>query len=194
MAKPLPLDEQIESAAMLAVRARVHCGLWWTTASAAGRALFHEALDEHWEAWRFVEHAQFIAFMVTIHNLFGDRRGTIRFKELSRQLGGVAVDLIADAQPLADKVRHFRDELFAHRTDKLSYRDVFKRGSISGNDMIHLADAGVTIAATMLEARGLAAQPADDLSVSEMARILAALQRHYEGDMQARREGPDQPG
>ncbi len=194
MAKPLPLDEQIKSAAMLAVRARVHCGLWWTTASAAGRALFHDALDEHWGAWRFVEHAQFLAFMVTTHNLYGDRRGTIRFKELSRQLGGVAADLVAEAQPLADKVRHFRDELFAHRTDKLSYGEVFKRGSISGNEMIRLADLSVTIAAAMLEARGLPAQPADDLSVGEMARILAALQRQYEGDEQARRESPDQPG
>lgn len=109
-------------------------------------------------------------------------------------MGGVAVDLIADAQPLAGKVRHFRDELFARRTDKLSYGEVSKCGSISGNDMLHLADAGVTIAAAMLEARGLPAQPVDDLSVGEMARILAALQRHYGGDEQARRESPDQPG
>lgn len=186
MAKPLPLDEQIKSAAMLAVRARVHCGLWWTTASAAGRMRFHEALDEHWEAWRFVEHAQFIAFMVTTHNLFGDRKGTIRFKELSRQLDGVAANLIADAQPLADKVRHFRDELFAHRTDKLSYREVFARGSISGNDMICLADMGVAIGAIMLKARGLPSEPADQHSVREMARILTLLQRHYDVSAQER--------
>jgi len=91
-------------------------------------------------------------------------------------------------------VRHFRDGLFAHRTDKLSYGEVFKRGSISGNEMIRLADLSITIAAAMLEARGLPAQPADDLSVGEMARILAALQRQYEGDEQARRESPDQAG
>jgi hypothetical protein len=193
VAKQLPIDDQITSAAKLAVRARVHCGLWWTTASAEGRVLFHEALDEHWGAWRFVEHAQLVAFMVTIHNLYDDRSGTIRFKELSRQLGGVATDLIAEAQPLADKVRHFRNELFAHRTDKLSYAEVFKRGNISGNDMIRLAEMGVAIAATMLEARGLPAQPADDLSIAEMARILATLQRHYEVDTPARQDSLDQP-
>ena len=118
--------------------------------------------------------------MVTIHNLFGDRRGTIRFKDLSRELGGVAANQITEAKPFADKVRPFRDELFAHRSDKLSYAEVFKRGNISGNDMIRLADMAVAIAATMLEARGLPSQPVDDLSIAEMARILTALQHHYE--------------
>ncbi len=180
MAKPLPLDDQIVRAAKLAVRARVHCGLWWTTASAAGRSLFHEALDEHWGAWRFVEHAQFIAFMVTTHSLFGDRHGTIRFKRLSKQLDGIASGLIAEAEPITLKVRQFRDQLFAHRSDKLSYSEVFDRAAITGNEMIRLADLSVQIASQMLEARQLPEQPADDISVEEFGRILAVLQRHYE--------------
>ncbi|HWK36636.1 hypothetical protein [Sphingomonas sp.] len=180
MAKPLDLDEQITSAAKLAVRARVHCGLWWSTASAAGRALFHEALDEHWNAWRFIEHAQFVAFMVTIHNLFGDRHGTIRFKKLSAELGDVAADQIAEAEPMASKVRQFRDQLFAHRSNKLTYAQVFERADITGNEMIQLADAAVKIATAMLDARGLPKQPADDSPIEDFAEVLATLQRHYE--------------
>lgn len=182
MTKALPLDDRINSAAMLAGRARVHCGLWWTTASAAGRAHFHEALEEHWEAWRFVEHAQFLAFMVTIHNLFGDRNGTIRFKQLSKELGGIAADQIAEAELLAAKVRHFRDQLFAHRSDKLTYAEVFKRADITGNDMMRLADLAIAISATMLQARGLPEQIASDLPASEMSRIFAILQRYHEAE------------
>lgn len=104
--------------------------------------------------------------MVTSHNLFGDRKGTIRFKELSRELGGIAANQIAEAQPLADQVRHFRDELFAHRTDKLSYAEVFKRSDISGNDMIRLADAAV--AATIRWCRPRSAGAGSFIAISLM--------------------------
>ena len=182
MAKQLSLDEQIISAAKLAVRARVHCGLWWTTASAAGRSLFHDALDEDWAAWRFVEHAQFVAFMVTTHNLYGDRRGTIRFKILSAKLDRVASDLISEATPIAAKVRQFRDQLFAHRSDKLPYDEIFRRAEITANQMTHLAELSVEIAANMLEARGLPEHPADDVSIEALGRILAKLQRQYDAE------------
>ena len=180
MAKTLPLDDQLTGAAKLAVRARVHCGLWWATASAAGRSLFHEALDEHWGAWRFVEHANFIAFVVTTHNLFGDRHGTIRFKHLSKQMGGVASEFLSEAKPIAIKVGQFRDQLFAHRSDKLTYSEVFKRAEMTGNDMIRIADLSVQIAAKMLHERGLPDLPTDEHSVEEFGRILATLQRHYD--------------
>lgn len=180
MAKPLPLDERIMSAAKLAVRARIHCDLWWSTASADNRVRFHDALDEHWEAWRFIEHAQFIAFMVTIYNLFGDRHGTIRFKKLSEELGGIAAEQIKEAESLAEKVRCFRDQLFAHRSDKLGYAQVFERAAITRDEMIRLAEAAVRISAAMLEARSLPEQPANDLPIKAIARILDTLQRDYE--------------
>ncbi len=132
----LAIEQQIDTASRMALRAHVHFDLWWLTASQEGRSR-HPAIGEHWEHLRFLQHGQLAGVVGEIHALLDDDKRTICLpailRELERQrhiqLPEVARNLKA-ARPAFRKLQLLRNNVFAHRTAKKTYEDMFKDANI----------------------------------------------------------------
>lgn len=144
MATRLPLDERIIAAARMAMRASVHFDLWWLTASKEGREQY-EAIDDHWEHLRFLQHGQLVAVVGEVHALLDNNKRTISLPVLLDELQqrhGITIPAarqgLAGARPLFNKLRLLRNNVFAYRTARKSYNAMFEDAKIQPDQLREL--------------------------------------------------------
>ena len=160
MTQKLPIDERIMAAARMAMRASVHYDLWWITASTAGRKQY-SAIEVHWEHLRFLQHGQLVSCVGEVHALLDNDRRTISLPvltdELRRKHGLHVVsaeEKLADIRPLFTKIRLLRNNVFAHRTARKSYDDMFTDAQLKPEQIQAMIQTCIDVANDLLIAIG----------------------------------------
>ena len=181
MAATLPLKEQIEAASRMALRCHTHLALWRLTAGAEGRQRHREVLDEHWEHLRFLEHGQLVTAVLELHSLLDADNSTINLpnlvSEVKKQSGAKPAlqDALLSTVATFSKVRILRNAVYAHRTKKKSYADMFKQAAITPDDLQQLVVTCIKIANELREQVGLEAEAPTSLPVEWFERMLLRL-------------------
>src|SRR5215813_8946241 len=85
MPTPLPLDERLERAGQLVVRARIFYDLWFTFEDAKTHSATVDVTERFGAFFAFDAHAHFVAFVVHIAALFERRYGTINLQGLAKE-------------------------------------------------------------------------------------------------------------
>ena len=138
------LKRNAEIASRSLFRANVFFELWWQSAGVEGRREFKEFWDEHWEFWRFNEHAMQFTFVVYAASLFERRSNTVNFGQLWDKAQNYTQDeslkkefasLWGSTQPIAKSVLILRSNVMAHRSTKLSYTDAFKKANVTPDQL-----------------------------------------------------------
>ena len=160
MAGKLPLEDRLDAAAKMAMRASVHFDLWWLTASQEGRQEY-TAIENHWEHLRFLQHGQLVAVVGEVHALLDDDKRTISLPtildELQRHhkhsISGAKAALRA-AKPVFRKLRLLRNNVFAHRTARKSYNAMFEDAKMTPDQLRELINVCIAVTNEMLAALG----------------------------------------
>lgn len=159
----LPIDDRVERAAQLVLRARIFLDIWFYFESSDTRPLILDTMQEYSEFFRFAPYAHFVAFIVTIAALFDKRRGTISLLHLAGEMkrdGLLSIEietevskLVSQAEPLKSKIAILRHNAFAHRSASLSHNDVFAMAAVTPLQMRDLTDIALKIANQLARAR-----------------------------------------
>lgn len=194
MTTRLPIDERLETAGQLIVRARVFYDIWWFYESAETRPTIIDTMKEYSEFFRFDPHAHFVSFIVHIAALLEKRNDTITLPSLANEMkasglistqeAAKADALLGQATPLASKVVILRSNLFAHRSAALSYSEAFKTADVTPNELRDLTDIALKIVNCLLIVRGLKDHVFNTLPLTDAEAILKALGQHDVGDTQ----------
>lgn len=160
----MPIDERIERAAQLVLRTRCFFDIWIYYEGKETRPAIIDTMQNFSEFFRFDTHANFVAFIVHIYALFETRKDTINLPRLVKEMKAnkllptkeaAEVDsLVRGAMPLTSKVTILRNNLFGHRTAKMTYADVFKSAKVTANQLRELTDIALKVVNRMLRARG----------------------------------------
>jgi hypothetical protein len=180
----LPLDERLERAGQLVVRARIFYDLWFTFEDAKTRPATLDVTERFGAFFAFDPHAHFVAFVVHIAALFERRYGTINLQGLAKEAKeanlipaqAAEIDALFDeAAPLVSKVTLLRSNLFAHRSATLPYDAVFKKANVTADQLRDLTDIALKIVNRLLLARGLRDHMFNYMPLEEAKAILEAL-------------------
>ena len=134
------IKNHAEIASRVLFRANVFFESWWQSAGVEGRRAFKQFWDEHWEFWRFNEHAMQFAFVVYSASLFETRTDTVNFGGLWRETKPYRSDgaletefeyMWTEIQPVAKSVIVLRSNAMAHRSKALSYNNAFKIANVT---------------------------------------------------------------
>ena len=163
MPNPLPIDERLETAAQLVLRTRIFYDIWRFFEGEVTRPAILDTMRCYAEFFRFDPHAHFVAFVVHIAALFEKpQKSTINLPRLAKESGlnsaqdATEIDaLLRKAKPLASKATILRNNLFAHRSDTLSYSDAFKKADVTPNELRDLTEIALKIVNRLLTMRGL---------------------------------------
>jgi AbiU2 len=182
---PLPIDDRIERAAQLVLRARIYFDVWFYFEGRDTRAGIMETMQEYSEFFRFAPHAHFVAFIVSIAALFDKRRDTITLPGLVREMGKAnllpaqtksdVTALIAQAGPLVSKITILRHNAFAHRSATLSYDEAFKAAAVTAFQMRELTEIALKIANCLTQARGRGEHFFNELVRNDAEAMMKAL-------------------
>lgn len=181
MAAALPLKEQIEAASRMALRCHTHLALWRVTAMAQGRERHRVVLDDHWEHLRFLQHGQLVTALLELHSLLDAHESTINLPHLvaalEEQKGSLPLlrDALASTRNQFAKVRLLRNSVFAHRTRKKSYNDVFTSAAITPDRLQELVVTCIKIANELRVEIGLVDEAPSPLPVEYYERMLRQL-------------------
>lgn len=187
VAKPLPLNERLDTAAQLVKRARIFYDIWWFYEGADTRPKIIDTLRLYSEFFRFDSHAHFVAMVLHLAGLFEPRNGTINFAALIREAkaDGVAKEAIDSAEAalqsvkeLPPKVAILRSNLFAHRSASLSYDEAFRKADMKPDQLRDLTIEGLRIANILLLARGCSEQYFHDLGRRDVEQLINDLANH----------------
>jgi AbiU2 len=191
MRSPLPIKNRVDRAVQLVLRARIFFDIWFYFEAKQTRSTIFETMCEYNEFFRFMPHANQVAFVVTTVALFDKRADTISLPNLARemtrngQLSGVDVTevsrLLMSAKPLESKVTILRHKAFAHRSAHTSFDDVFKEASITADQMRQLTEIALRIANKLAEACGASVGFFNELPREDAARMMLALQESQHG-------------
>jgi hypothetical protein len=185
---PLPLDHRLERAAQLVIRSRKFFDVWSFLEDAKGYTATHEVMDAHFSEFFVVTiHAHFVAFVVHMAALFEKRQDTINLRRLINEMKATAMlpskaaaeidALLAEAEPLAKKVIILRNNLFAHRSEFVSYTSAFEIASVTADDLLHLTELALKIANQLLYAKNLPDQSFNPGARENAEALLEALLR-----------------
>jgi hypothetical protein len=185
MRAPLPIDDRIERAAQLVLRARIFFDIWFYFEGRDTRASIFKTMEEYSEFFRFAPHAHFVALIVSIAAVFDKRRDTIALPGLAREMDKAnllppqtksEVDaLMAQAAPLASKVTILRHNAFAHRSATLSCDDAFKAAAVTVLQMRELTEIALKIANHLTQARGRGQHFFNELAREDAEAMMKAL-------------------
>ena len=139
MGAKLDVADRVKIAADLSYRAQVFHATWFGIASRDGRAKYAHALDEHAEVLIMAQAAHMVALVCALHSLFERSVKTVNLPAIDAELGGIAGDLIEEAQVTAAKVAKLRHNLFAHRSGRLTQAEIYRLAAITPDDLRWLA-------------------------------------------------------
>jgi len=187
MASPLPIDVRLEAAAQLVLRSRIFYDIWAYFEGADTRLAIIDTMRIYNEFFRFAPHAHFVAFIVQTAALFDRHKGTISLPHLlqemktddliSAQDAAVVDSLISQAKPFTRSIAILRNKAFAHRSDDISYDDVFKMAAVTARQLRELTETALNIANCLLVARGRSEKFFNELPQNDAEATLKALGR-----------------
>ena len=185
MAQHLPLDDRIRTASELLKRARIFFDVWWLYEGQATRSGILDAMNEFPDYFRFDSHAQFVAHIVHMAMLYEGRGDTTNLyalkKELIARLDAKALasldQLFANAQPIEKKVRILRNNVFAHRSARITYDDVFKMAKVTPDQLRELTQISQSIVNVFLATVGHADLEFQTFPVEQLKRLLKDIDR-----------------
>ncbi|HEX5340370.1 MAG TPA: hypothetical protein VFX47_05775 [Gammaproteobacteria bacterium] len=184
MVTALPLDEQLDTAAQLAKRARIFYEIWWLYEGADTRLQILPTMNGYPEFFRFDSHAHFVSMIVHLSALFENRADTVNLNALIRaaKTSGVSAEaidransLLTQVEGLSQKVAILRNNLFGHRSASLSYARAFERANVQPDQLRDLAAAALRIVNVLLVSRGRDEQFMHELSGQHARRMLNDL-------------------
>ena len=138
------IKNHVEITSRVLFRANVFFESWWQSAGVEGRRSFKQFWHEHWEFWRFNEHAMQFAFVVYSASLFETRSDTVNFDRLWRETKPYRSDAALETefeelwtaiQPVAKSVIILRSNAMAHRSKALAYDDAFRRANVTPDQL-----------------------------------------------------------
>ncbi len=159
----LTLIQRIELAAELIKRARVYYDIWWFFNSNDTRPRISKTIKRYSEFFRFDSHAHFVSMVIYLYGLFETRHNTINFTSIAADAASSGYKpeiiktirgLIIDNKALTSKLAIIRSHLFAHRSSRFSYTEVFRKAGITPFQFRDLTDTGLQIANLLLSAYG----------------------------------------
>jgi AbiU2 len=132
-----------KTASKMLFRANVYFEAWLQSAGVDGRRQFKDFWQEHWEFWRFNEHAMLFAFIVYMAGLYEKRFDTVNFRSVWKNAKPYAdtdqlnrYNLIwKSATPTAQSIAILRSNAMAHRSMKLSYIEAFKKANVTPDQL-----------------------------------------------------------
>lgn len=160
----LPFDERLDRAGQLIILARRFFDVWFLYESTDSRPIILEAMNRFPEFFRFDSHAHLVAMVNHLAFLYEKKKDTINFEALIKE--ATSNNLISDAiinkvneklksvTHLRPKIKILRDKLFSHRCSSVSYEEAFRLAAITPYQFRDLTDAGISIANSLLVARG----------------------------------------
>src|SRR5262249_55156143 len=185
---PLPLDERLERAGQLVVRARKFYDVWAFLRDATRRPSTYDLIDAHFsEFFTFTIEAHFVAFVVHMAALF-ERKDTINLRTLAGEMEAenmpsqavAEVDaLFRDANPLAAKVAILRNNVFAHRSASISYALAFEMADVTEGQLLKLTEIALDIVNQLLRARTLPDQNFNPAAREQAGALIEALLRDH---------------
>jgi len=185
MATSLPIDERLETAAQLVLRARIFYDIWRFFEGMETRPAIIDTMRLYGAFFRFDPHAHFVAFIVHIAALFENRNDTVNLARLAKEMkeaglvsaqDTIEVDaLLSQAAPLASKAAILRNNRFAHRSGTLSSDDAFKKAAVTPNELRGLTETALKIVNRLLIARGLKDHVFNTLPLKHAEAMMKAL-------------------
>jgi hypothetical protein len=180
--KALSLDRQIDRLAQHVIRARLFLDLWFYFEEHDSRTKIFDTMDKYSDFFRFAPHAYFVAHVVYIAGVFEQRNDTINFGAIARRAQDDGrfdetkfVALRTAAAPIAKKAIILRHNAVAHRTNRMSYDEVFDLAKITPAELRELTDSALELCNLLLAARGLPAQYFNPLPKQAAEQMMAAL-------------------
>jgi hypothetical protein len=179
-----PLDWRLDRVGQHIVRARLFLDLWYYFEEHKSRQNIIETMREFNEFFRFTPHAYFASFVVYIAGVFETRSDTINLPALIKEMktSGVlsiercAVDcLMEKAKPLAKKATILRHKAIAHRTNEMSYDDVFRLAGVRPDELRVLTDIALDIANRLLASSNLKQRDFTHLPIKAAEQMMVAL-------------------
>jgi hypothetical protein len=176
--------DDVDLAGHLAVRARVFLDIWWVYEGEPTRKKYLATMNRFSEFYRFDPHAHFVAMVMYLSQLFEPRGDTLNFPSLLKSAPSAEVatsvtehglSILDAANPLVSKVMILRSNLFAHRSAKLSYAEVFELAKVTADELRELSDAALRIANVLGEAAGACEKIVHVLSPAHTEGVLKAL-------------------
>jgi hypothetical protein len=176
--------EDVDLAGQLAVRARVFLDIWWIYEAVHTRGKYLATMNRFSEFYRFDSHAHFVAMVMYLSQLFEPRDDTLNLPSLAQKAssGGVAQSVTEQARlaldaarPLISKVMILRSNLFAHRSAKLSYAEVFDLAKVTPDQLRELSDFALRIVNLLGEAVGTDEKFVHSLSAAHAEAVLKTL-------------------
>ncbi|QIG49213.1 hypothetical protein G5V57_16705 [Nordella sp. HKS 07] len=160
----LPLDDRIRTASELLKRARIFFDVWWLYEGQATRSGILDAMNEYPDYFTFDSHAHFVAHIVHMAMLYEGGGDTTNLRALRKELGArldakavASLDqLFAKAHQTEKKVRILRNNVFAHRSARITYDDVFKMAKLTPGQLRELTEASRDTVNIFLETIGQA--------------------------------------
>lgn len=191
MAKRLPVDERLETAGQLVLRARIFYDIWRYYEGAETRPKILDTMNEYSEFFRFDPHAHFVSFIVHIAALFESRDDTINIPSLAQEFeasGAVSAATVSAINRLLDNVKTqrtgvvvLRHNLFAHRSSSITYADAFKKASLTPNQLLELTEVALQIVNGLLRERGLKEHFFNQLPLAHAQAMLKSLAHQPSG-------------
>lgn len=180
-----PLNQRLDRLGQQIVRAMLFYDLWFYFEENNSRRKIIKTMRDYGEYFRFAPHAYFVSYVIYIAGAFEKRRDTINLNSLidevrkAGKLQGPAdakvASLMAAAKPFADKVTILRHNAIAHRTDSMSYNDVFDLAQITPTELGDLIEIALKVSNHLSRACGLQEQHFTVLPKEDAQRMMRTL-------------------
>ncbi len=181
----LPLDERLETAAQLVIRARISFDVWWFLKGVPTEPYILPIMNQFSEFFRFDREAHFFTFTVTMAALFETRNDTINLGRLMKDLEqtkganpdqlSAAMENLDAAVAIAAKVTTLRRKLFAHRSGHFSFPSVFQEADVAPDELRSLSDQTLAIVNHLRSSLGLAERYFHPNAVGHLQEMFVAL-------------------
>lgn len=165
----------------MALRCHTHLALWRVTAGVEGRARHREVLEDHWEHIRFLEDGQLFTAVIELHSLLDANPATINLPHLTEALEAeqgpqpLIRQALAEIAPTFAKLRLLRNGVYAHRTKRKAYADMFRQAAITPDQLQELVVMAIKISNELRESIGLEAEGPTTLPAEFYERMLLQL-------------------
>src|SRR5438552_409769 len=149
--------------AQLILRARAHYDVWWIYEGADTRPDHTDVLNQYVEFFRFDSHAHLVSMVMYLSQLLESRPDTLNLPTVVKEaadagVNAAAVDkaktALAQSAHISSKVAILRNNLFGHRSAKISYQEVFEKAAVTPNQLRDFTVLGLEVVNPLLEARG----------------------------------------
>ena len=178
------LNQRLDRLGQQIVRAKLFYDLWFYFEENKSRKKIIDTMRDYNEFFKFAPHAYFVSYLIYIDSAFERRQDTINLNSLICEVRRTSVlqsadaevvSLMAQAKPIAQKVAILRNNAIAHRTDNMSYDDVFVLAKVTPDQLRHLGEIALEVCNHLSIACGLQPQHFTELPKKDAERMMEKL-------------------